>query len=437
MNAPYLDWLKYLVEIPSVNDRHENLQPDDKIPKFLYEFFIERQFKTEIIEQNGYYSVLAIKGDHGPKILFLAHFDVVPPGNGWQTDPFKLTIKGEKAFGRGTIDDKGNVVALMLLAEKLKDLNLDATIMIGITGDEEIGGRNGSVAVRERLRELGLSPEYVIVADGSGQRIIFRRRNTFRLSISARSQLKTIRGITKTIRFETEYYKSQSRHSAYFRPGLDRHALLCASRFVLENTVYIKSLKGDFIKENVVPSWVELEVVYPDPQGTDQSIDMTLTNLVKWLYSLSRMNFPSEPSDYGTNILPNMMFHDGDIWSVNFDIRAMSNDKKSIHRAAEKVLEGRLSYSKLEVLAGVGYVSNSLDSKLIKAAVSQSQEMNWNSEPIEGAGASDSRHFADGVTQIFDFGPLGTNLHGPNEYVLYESIPETTEFYFGLIKRLI
>lgn len=436
MNDKYINWLKFLVETPTVNDLHENKQPDDTIPKFLMKFFTKNQFKTEILEKNGYYSVLAIKGNTGPKILYIAHFDVVPPGKGWDTDPFKLTIKDNKAFGRGTIDDKGNVVALMLLAERIRNEDIPATVMIGITGDEEIGGRNGAVAIRERLKELDLKPDYVIVADGSGERIIFRRRNTLRLTIDVQSNKQAINGKLETIRFETEYYRSQSRHSAYFRPGVDRHAVLCASRFLLENNVFVKSMRGDFVKENVVPSWIELEIVYPDNSGENYEIDMGLTGLIKWLYPLSRMNFPSDQSDYGNNVLPNMMFHENGNWQVRFDIRSMCNNSEPVRKAAEKILDGRLDYLRLNVIAGVGYVSNSINSKLISAAIDEAKSRGWNSEPIEGAGASDSRHFADGTTQIFDFGPLGTNLHGPNEYVIYGSIPDAADFYYGIIKRL-
>ena len=37
----------------------------------------------------------------------VSHFDVVPAGEGWTYDPFNPTIVGEKLYGRGTTDDKG------------------------------------------------------------------------------------------------------------------------------------------------------------------------------------------------------------------------------------------------------------------------------------------------------------------------------------------
>lgn len=41
----------------------------------------------------------------------VAHLDVVTEGNGWDTDPYKATIKDNKIYGRGTSDDKGGAIA--------------------------------------------------------------------------------------------------------------------------------------------------------------------------------------------------------------------------------------------------------------------------------------------------------------------------------------
>lgn len=48
----------------------------------------------------------------GEKLLaILGHLDVVPEGEGWNTDPYTMTIKDGIAYGRGTTDDKGGVIA--------------------------------------------------------------------------------------------------------------------------------------------------------------------------------------------------------------------------------------------------------------------------------------------------------------------------------------
>ena len=55
----------------------------------------------------------------GQEIIGIAaHLDIVPAGEGWDTDPFTLTRKGDMVYGRGVSDDKGAVIA-SLYAMKL------------------------------------------------------------------------------------------------------------------------------------------------------------------------------------------------------------------------------------------------------------------------------------------------------------------------------
>jgi len=61
----------------------------------------------------------------GDDIIGIAgHLDIVPAGEGWNTDPFCLTIKDDTVYGRGVADDKGAVVASMLAMKIIKELNI-------------------------------------------------------------------------------------------------------------------------------------------------------------------------------------------------------------------------------------------------------------------------------------------------------------------------
>ena len=71
----------------------------------------------------------------------LAHTDVVPAGDGWDTDPFEPTIVGDRIFARGTSDDKGPAVAALLaMAAILRagvPLRREVRLILGC--DEECG----------------------------------------------------------------------------------------------------------------------------------------------------------------------------------------------------------------------------------------------------------------------------------------------------------
>ncbi len=56
----------------------------------------------------------------GEEIIGIAaHLDVVPPGEGWDTDPFTMVRKGGRVYGRGVADDKGGVTASLFAMKRL------------------------------------------------------------------------------------------------------------------------------------------------------------------------------------------------------------------------------------------------------------------------------------------------------------------------------
>lgn len=60
-------------------------------------------------------------GQGSERLGIIGHMDVVPAGDGWVTDPFKMLIKDGKIIGRGSADDKGPALAayygMLLLKE--------------------------------------------------------------------------------------------------------------------------------------------------------------------------------------------------------------------------------------------------------------------------------------------------------------------------------
>ncbi len=105
--------------------------------------------------------------DAGAKetLLVLTHYDVVPAGSGWRTDPFKLTEKNGKLFGRGTSDDKGAIAATLSALSKLN--NSKVNIRLICSCDEETGGRDGAAFLTktDAVRWKGKKIKYAFVPD--------------------------------------------------------------------------------------------------------------------------------------------------------------------------------------------------------------------------------------------------------------------------------
>ena len=57
----------------------------------------------------------------GEEIGIIGHLDVVPAGDGWETDPFVLTKVGDTYYGRGVSDDKGLSLMILYALKELKD----------------------------------------------------------------------------------------------------------------------------------------------------------------------------------------------------------------------------------------------------------------------------------------------------------------------------
>ena len=64
---------------------------------------------------------IAEYGQGERELDIVAHLDVQPAGEGWTTDPFKLTIDGDTLYGRGVSDDKGPALAALYAVRALKE----------------------------------------------------------------------------------------------------------------------------------------------------------------------------------------------------------------------------------------------------------------------------------------------------------------------------
>lgn len=102
-----------------------------------------------------------------PTALIYGHYDVQPvdPIALWVTPPFEATVRDGKLFGRGAVDDKGQV--LMHLAAIDAHLRvrggLPLNLKIVVEGEEEIGSPNFDAAVERYRGRFGA--DLVIVSD--------------------------------------------------------------------------------------------------------------------------------------------------------------------------------------------------------------------------------------------------------------------------------
>jgi succinyl-diaminopimelate desuccinylase len=94
---------------------------------------------------------------------FAGHLDVVPPGEGWASDPFEPQERGELLHGRGAVDMKGAIAAMVAaVAEVPAEAG---TISFIITGDEEGPALHGTRALIDFMAEAGHQPDLCLVGE--------------------------------------------------------------------------------------------------------------------------------------------------------------------------------------------------------------------------------------------------------------------------------
>lgn len=151
----------------------------DSLPFIHFRKFLEttyplvhQKLAREII--NKYTLVYKWQGKNtalNPFIL-MAHQDVVPIEEStkkqWRCEPFAGTVKDGFIWGRGTTDDKINLISILESAEKLLHQNFqpERTVYFVFGHDEEIGGKQGAVKVAALFKQRNIKADLVIDEGG-------------------------------------------------------------------------------------------------------------------------------------------------------------------------------------------------------------------------------------------------------------------------------
>lgn len=161
----YQEDLKSLISKESVLDE-EGEKPFGKGIQEALEEILEIAdklgFETKI-DPEGYYGYAEI-GEGEELFGVLGHMDVVPVGNldSWDTNPFELTEKSGKLYGRGTSDDKGPMLASMYSLKAILDegyeLNQRVRFIIG-TDEESLWRCMDAYTAKEEIPSMGFTPD--------------------------------------------------------------------------------------------------------------------------------------------------------------------------------------------------------------------------------------------------------------------------------------
>lgn len=139
--------------------------------------FLELSFplihkEMEVTRIEDYNLLLRLKGQKEELLpyLFIAHYDVVPASDeGWPYPAFSGALEDDKVWGRGAIDDKGSLIALMVAMEELlrKGFKPRRDLYFAFGFDEEVGGIQGAARIASYLEERGVLFDSILDEGGA------------------------------------------------------------------------------------------------------------------------------------------------------------------------------------------------------------------------------------------------------------------------------
>lgn len=147
---------KKLLESPSITPEDGGIF--DFLDTYLDGFTIIR------IDREGVKNLFAYRRfTEGKHLCFAGHVDVVPIGDGWNSDPFVATEKEGFIYARGAQDMKSGVAAFVQALKEAK--TFEGTLSLLLTSDEEGPAKFGTLEVLKYLKEHDLLPDAVVVAE--------------------------------------------------------------------------------------------------------------------------------------------------------------------------------------------------------------------------------------------------------------------------------
>ncbi len=113
-------------------------------------------------------NIIATLGDGDKAMAVGVHSDIVPPGDGWASDPYEVTLKDGMLYGRGVLDNKGPIASCMAAMKLLVEagVQLDGRLQLAAIASEEYHEQGEPDPGIHFLLDQGvLKPDFAVIPD--------------------------------------------------------------------------------------------------------------------------------------------------------------------------------------------------------------------------------------------------------------------------------
>lgn len=185
-----IDWLTKLIQLDTTS-RHSNLELIQVVMDWLKQHGFDCHLIHDPLEPkaNLFATLVPANGRKEGGLILSGHTDVVPvDGQQWDSDPFSLTHRYNRLYGRGTSDMKGFIAVVMALIPAFKTMSLTKPLHIALSYDEEIGCRGAPFMIAD-LPNTGFQPGACLVGEPTEMSpiVAHKGKQSFRCSIHGRA----------------------------------------------------------------------------------------------------------------------------------------------------------------------------------------------------------------------------------------------------------
>jgi acetylornithine deacetylase len=182
-SAETLELIRALIAFPTVS-RDSNLELIDWVRELLRPLNADVRLTFDRDRRKA--NLFATLGPRGePGIVLSGHTDVVPvDGQDWATDPFTLTERDGKLYGRGTSDMKSFIACALAVVPAYVRQGLRTPVHLAFSYDEEVGCL-GVRGLLDDLAQAGIRPHSCIVGEPTEMRpvIAHKGKQSYRCTV--------------------------------------------------------------------------------------------------------------------------------------------------------------------------------------------------------------------------------------------------------------
>jgi len=163
---------------------------EKKVAKLIFNKLKEFSLKPEFVSglSNRPNIICSLKKKGNPTLIFNGHMDTVPVGdeNKWKYPPFSAKIVGNRLYGRGSLDMKSSLVAMIFAMKVLSEFDLKGNLIFTAVVDEEPGAC--SKIGTEYLLKQGIKGDTCIIGEPGTKKICIGCKGGYRLKIITRGE---------------------------------------------------------------------------------------------------------------------------------------------------------------------------------------------------------------------------------------------------------